>query len=111
MDQATMVLRAFILKTALPVVGGSLRDLFNKSLFTGNFPEEWKLVRIAPINKSGARDERSNYKPTLVYLFISTLCEKLFFNQFCEYLDANEIIIQASVWFSTRTLNCHSPYG
>ena len=37
----------FYLKNPLPVVGGSLSDLFNKSLLTGKFPNEWKLARIA----------------------------------------------------------------
>ena len=31
---------SFYLKFALPVVGGSFWDLFNKSLFTGRFPNE-----------------------------------------------------------------------
>ena len=33
---------SFYLKIASPVVGGSLCDLFNKSLFGGKFPEDWK---------------------------------------------------------------------
>ena len=47
---------SFYLKIALPVVGGSLCDLFNKSLFAGKFPEDWKITHIAPIFKSGARN-------------------------------------------------------
>ena len=85
---------SFNLKIAMPVVGGSLCDLFNKSLFAGKFPEDWKIARIAPIFKSGAKDERSNYRPISVLPFISRLFEKLIFNQFYEYLDANKSLYE-----------------
>ena len=85
---------SFYLKIALPVVGGSLCDLFNKSLFAGKFPEDWKIARIAPIFKSGAKDDRSNYRPISVLPFISRLFEKLIFNQFYEYLDANKSLYE-----------------
>ena len=85
---------SFYLKIAIPVVGGSLCDLFNKSLFAGKFPEDWKIARIAPIFKSGAKDERSNYRPISVLPFISRLFEKLIFNQFYEYLDANKSLYE-----------------
>ena len=71
---------SFYLKMALPVVGGSLCDLFNKSLFAGKFPEDWKIARIAPIFKSGARDDRSNYRPISVLPSMSRLFEKLIFS-------------------------------
>ena len=85
---------SFYLKIALPVVGGSLCDLFNKSLFAGKFPEDWKIARIAPIFKSGAKDDRSNYRPISVLPFISSSFEKLIFNQFYEYLDANKSLYE-----------------
>ena len=75
---------SFYLEIALPVVVGSLCDLFNKSLFTEKFPNEWKLARIAPIFKSGARDDKSNYRPISALPFISRLFKKLIFNQFYE---------------------------
>ena len=85
---------SFYLKIALPVVGGSLCDLLNKSLLAGKFPEDWKIARIAPIFKSGAMDDRSNYRPISVLPFISRLFEKLIFNQFYEYMDANKSLYE-----------------
>ena len=69
-------------------------DLFNKSLFTGKFPTERKLAHIAPILKSGARNDRSNYRPISILLFISRLLETLTFNQFYEYEDANKSLYE-----------------
>ena len=54
---------SFYLKIALAVVGGSLCDLFHKSLFAGKFPEDGKMARIPSILKSGAKDDKSNYSP------------------------------------------------
>ena len=75
---------SFYLKIALPVVGGSLYDLFNKSLPAGKCPEDWKIAPIAPIFKNGARDDRSNYRPISVLPFITILFQKLILNQFYE---------------------------
>ena len=40
------------------------------------------------------RDDRSNYRPISVLPFISRLFEKLIFNQFYEYLDANKSLYE-----------------
>ena len=85
---------SFHLRIALPFFGGSLCDLFNKSIFVGKFQEDWKIARIAPIFKSGARDHRSNYRPISVLPFISRLFEKMIFNQFYGYLDANKSLYE-----------------
>ena len=57
---------SFFIKIALPLISGSLCDLFNLSLFSGKFPTNWKIARVAPIYKSGARDDCSNYRPISV---------------------------------------------
>ena len=59
------------LKTALPVIGESLCNIFNLSIATGVLPDCWKIARVAPIFKSGQSDDRSNYRPMLVLLFLS----------------------------------------
>ena len=80
------------MKIALPIIKGSLCDLFNLSLFSGKFPDCWKLARVAPIFKSGQRDDRSNYRPISVLPFISRLFEKLLYDQFYDYLNINNLI-------------------
>ena len=85
---------SYFLKIALPIIKGSLCDLFNLSLFSGKFPDCWKLARVAPIVKSGHRDDRSNYRPISVLPFISRLFEKLLYNQFYDYLNTNNLIYQ-----------------
>ena len=78
--------------TRMPVVREYLCDLFNKSLPAGKFLEDWKIARIAPIFKNGAKDERSNYGPISILLFVTRLFDKLVFNQLYLYLDANKLL-------------------
>ena len=85
---------SYFVKIALPIIKGSLCDLFNLSLFSGKFPDSWKIARVAPIFKSGQRDDRSNYRPISVLPFISRLFEKLLYKQFYDYLNTNKLIYQ-----------------
>ena len=85
---------SFYLKTAMPVISESLCYLFNKPLLAGKFPEDWKIARIAPIFKNGAKDERSNYRPISVLPFVTRLFEKLLFNQLYVYLNANKLLYE-----------------
>lgn len=78
--------------------------LFNKSLFMGNFLNEWKLVSIATILKNGARDDRPNYKLISDLPCISRLSEKLIFNQFHEYLDTNKSLYEHQSGFQVLHL-------
>ena len=41
------------LRIALPVISESLCDIFNLSMETGRFPDNWTIARVAPIFKSG----------------------------------------------------------
>ena len=83
---------SFFIKIALPLISGSLCDLFNFSLFSGIFPTEWKIACVAPIYKSGARDDCSNYRPISVLPVLSRTFEKLIYNQLYQYLDNNWLI-------------------
>ena len=83
---------SFFIKIALPLISGSLCDLFNFSLFSGIFPTEWKIARVPPIYKSGAREDCSNFKPISVLPVLSRAFEKIVYNQLYEYLDNNRLI-------------------
>ena len=84
----------FYLKIAMAVVSKSLCDLFNKSLFAGKFPEDWKIARIAPVFKNSAKVEKSNYRPISALPILTRLFEKLIFSQLYMYLDANELLYE-----------------
>ena len=39
-----------------------LTELYNKSLKTGDVPEDWKLANVTPIFKKGKRSNFANYR-------------------------------------------------
>ena len=80
------------LKIAFPVIAESLCDIFNLSIATGVFPENWKTARVNPIFKSGEKNNRSNYRPISVLPFLARLFEKLIYNQLYDYLDKNKLL-------------------
>ncbi len=43
-----------------------LRDVFNKSLTFGIFPDDWKCARVTPLFKQGERSDLNNYRPISV---------------------------------------------
>ena len=73
-------------------IKGSLCDFFNLSLFSGKFPDYWKLAHVSPIFKSGQRDDRSYYRPISILPFISRLFEKLLYAQVYDHLNTNNLI-------------------
>ena len=61
---------SFFLEKGVPIFAGNLNELINLSMSIGQFPDSWKVTRVAPIYKYGTNDDRSNYKPISVLLVV-----------------------------------------
>ena len=77
----------FFLKLALSLIENSYALLFNISMSAGQFPDSWKIVRVALNFKEGERTEKSNYKPISTLPVITRPSEKLITNQLYQYID------------------------
>ena len=69
------------LKDASDIVAESLVNIFNLSLQTAIFPDDWKLAKVSPVFKEGARTDCGNYRPIFVISVVAKLFEKLIYNQ------------------------------
>lgn len=70
-----------------------LTKLFNCSLRTGIFPNDWKRARVSPIYKGkGNTDDKGNYRPISVIGHLSKLFEKEVQKQLMAYLVENNFI-------------------
>ena len=49
-----------LLKIAADILAPSLTKIFNKSLSTRIYPNDWKLARVVPVFKSGDRSDMNN---------------------------------------------------
>ena len=78
-----------ILKIAAPVISLSLADLFNLSITTNTFPDDWKVAKVFPLFKSGERNDPNNFRPISVLPTIARVFERLVYEQMYAYFTEN----------------------
>ena len=67
-------------------------NLFNYSLRTGVFPDNWKLSNITPIDKGGTSSSPSNYRPVSLLCNPEKLFERVVFKHLYNHLNENNIL-------------------
>jgi hypothetical protein len=70
-----------MLKAAAPAIAQSLPYIFNSSIKTCHFPNDWKIARVIPLFKKGERRLPENYRPILILPVISKIMERILYNQ------------------------------
>ena len=85
-------LPAKILKISSYLIAPSLTAIFNMSLKSGIYMDEWKMARVIPIYKSENRSKCENYRPISILPIISKVFEREVFNQIYRYLNENSLI-------------------
>ena len=60
-----------VLKKIIPVFGNPLCKLCNLPILTNSFPNHWKIAKVIPLHKSGARNFINNYRPISVLPVLS----------------------------------------
>ena len=86
---------ARLLKDPGDTVNESL--VFNLSLQSGIFPDDWKLDRVTPIYKDGSKTECGNYRFSSVTSIVAKIFEKLVCGQLRSFMPENNIIISVRV--------------
>ena len=54
---------AKIIRERADLISVSLCDLFDKSLLSGIFPDDWKCARVTPLFKQGEASDLNNFRP------------------------------------------------
>ena len=81
-----------IIKDIRDIITKSLPMIFNSSITNGVFPDIWKIARITPTFKSGAKNYGNNYRPISVISVFSRILEGIVHDQLYEFLRANKVI-------------------
>ena len=85
-------LPAKILKISSYLIAPSLTAIFNMSLKSGIYIDEWKMARVIPTYKSENRSKCENYRLISILPIISKVFEREVFNQIYRYLNENSLI-------------------
>lgn len=83
---------AKILKMASNIIAPSLAFIFNLSLATGIYVNDWKYARVSPLFKSDSRRKCENYRPISILPIVSKIFEKEVFRQVYSYLTENSML-------------------
>ena len=81
-----------LLKQCAAVIAPSLTAIFNVSLTTGELPRAFKVANIAPVYKSGDREEAGNYRPISLLPIVSKVLEKIVSAQLKQFIQRNNLL-------------------
>ena len=71
----------------------SLHFIFNLSLNTDAFLNDWKIARVTPIYKSEDKTYCGNYRPISMILNVAKVFEKVIYNQLFDFLHENKVVL------------------
>ena len=84
---------AKLLRECPDLIAESLTYIFNQSLLTVIFPDEWKSARVTPLYKnSGKRNDTTNHRPISVIIVVAKIFERVLYDQLYLYLGENCIL-------------------
>ena len=85
-------LGARFLKIASHKIAPSLTKLMDFSIRSSVFPKRWKIAKVAPLFKSGDREDLNNYRPISVLPILSKTLERHVHIHLYEYLLHNNLL-------------------
>ena len=91
-----------LLKDTSDVIAQPLANIFNLSLQTGIFPDDWKIAKISPVFKEGNKTDCGNYRPISVISVVAKLFEGLVYNQLRTFISDNNILVKQQSGFRSE---------
>ena len=81
-----------ICKDAFLALADQLTYLFNCSLSSGIFPDEWKTAKVVPLFKGGNKENVENYRPISLLPLPGKILEKIVHSRLTDYFDQTNFI-------------------
>ena len=93
-----------VLKIIAPAFASPLCKLLNLSISTNSFPDRWKVAKVTPLHKGGARNDINNYRPISVLPVFSKIIEKHVASCLLNFLHDNNMLYE----YQSAFRSCHS---
>ena len=68
-------------------IGEVLAQIFNKSMETGDVPQEWRDALIVPLLKKGNKSDPCNYRPVSLTSVVCKVMERIVKDNVVEHLN------------------------
>ncbi len=95
---------AKVLRISADIIAPSLTYIFNSSLYTGIYIDEWKRTQVIPIYKSEDRRKCENYRPISILPIVSKVFEREVFRQLYAYFSNNSLLSKFQSGFQPKHL-------
>ena len=91
-----------IIKLIDHILSPSIAALINKSIFTGRFPDQFKLAKVFPTHKTGSKSDPANYRPISILPTISKIFERHVNKHLMAYLNKYGLIHETQSGFRQK---------
>ena len=81
-----------ILKISAPYIADCITHICNQSIKNSVFPDKWKEGKVAPLHKTGPKDDVNNYRPISVLPVLSKILEKHVHDSLMNFLVAYNLL-------------------
>ena len=94
------------LKELREELGEILEHIMEKSMETGEIPQNWRDAVVVPLFKKGNRNEARNYRPVSLTSIVCKIMEKIIKEKMVEHLKAHQVIGNSQHGFiGSRTIH------
>ena len=83
---------ARLLRECPDLISESLTLIFNRSINTGIFPDEWKYAKVIPVHKHGKRNCTDNYRSISIIPVVAKVFERIIYNQLFLFFSENRLL-------------------
>ena len=91
-----------LLKDSAGTITTGLTEIFNQSIASGVFPNDFKVAIISPIFKSESRLECNNYRPISVLSVVAKVFEKVISEQMSIFLETRGMLTKQQAGFRKK---------
>ena len=90
---------AKLLRYCPDLLSESLTVIFNCSINTGIFPDEWKCSKVIPLFKHVERRDLNNYRPIWIIPVVAKVFERIIYDQIYAFLTDNNLLCNSQSGF------------
>ena len=76
--------------------------IFQRSIYAGVVPEDWRTANVTPIFKKGSKSDPGNYRPVSLTSVCCKLLESILRDEMMRHLEMNKLIRQSQHGFMPR---------